>query len=139
MPSEKHFRHLEEYYHAGPCNQYYKPKLTISHGEAEVAVQARTDFFHGRGAVHGSVYFKMLDDAAYFAVNSLYEDAFVLTLSFNVYFVRPVKTGIMTARGKVVSRSPNLYVAESELVDEKGRLLARGIGNFSKTKARPKR
>ena len=26
----------------------------------------RPDFFHAAGAVHGSVYFKLLDDAAYF-------------------------------------------------------------------------
>jgi acyl-coenzyme A thioesterase PaaI-like protein len=34
---------------------------------------------HSIHAVHGSVYFKALDDAAFFAVNSLVEDVFVLT------------------------------------------------------------
>ena len=45
--------------------------------------------FHAAGAVHGSVYFKMLDDAAWFAVNSLLTDEFVVTASFTVYLTRP--------------------------------------------------
>jgi acyl-coenzyme A thioesterase PaaI-like protein len=41
----------------------------------------------------GSVYFKMLDDAAFFAVNSIVEDVFVYTVSLNVQLLRPVASG----------------------------------------------
>jgi hypothetical protein len=34
----------------------------------------RPDFFHAAHAVHGSVYFKALDDAAFFAVASLVQE-----------------------------------------------------------------
>lgn len=43
--------------------------------------------------VHGPVYFRALDDAGFFAVNSLVEDVFVLTASFNVNLFRPMKSG----------------------------------------------
>ena len=35
--------------------------------------------FHAAGAGHGTIYFKMLDDAAFYAANSMVEEQFVLT------------------------------------------------------------
>jgi uncharacterized protein (TIGR00369 family) len=93
----------------------------------------RPDFFHAAHAVHGSVYFKALDDAAFFAVNSLVMDVFVLTVTYNVYLTRPVTEGIMTAAGRVVSRSKNLFVAEAEIVDGRGRSVGRGSGSFMRS------
>ena len=79
---------------------------------------------------HGVVYFKALDDATFFAANSLVEDVFVLTVSFNLYFTRPVSEGEVVARGRVVSRSKRLYVAEGVIEDARGREIARGSGTF---------
>ena len=132
-----HWRALERIYQAAACNEYYRPRLTVSRGRAEVVIPVSPKFFHAAGAVHGSVYFKALDDAAYFAVNSLLPHAFVLTVSFNIYLVRPVSKGDMIARGEVVHQSTNLFLAQSELTDGRGRLLARGSGSFTKSKQRP--
>ncbi len=62
MP-EQHYRLLENMYHGAPTNRYYSPRLTVSHGAAEVRVAVKPDFLHSGHAVHGSVYFKCLDDA----------------------------------------------------------------------------
>jgi uncharacterized protein (TIGR00369 family) len=132
--SDEHHRKLERMYLGARTNEYYRPSIRISEGEATVRVPVRPDFHHPLGAVHGSVYFKLLDDAAFFAVSSLVEDVFVLTTSFNVYFTRPVRDGELTARGAVAHRSRRLWVAEAELVDEKGRALARGSGTFMKSR-----
>ena len=56
-----HYRRLERMYLAGSCNQYYQPQIKIEGGWAEVSIEIRPDFFHSGGAVHGSVYFKVLD------------------------------------------------------------------------------
>jgi uncharacterized protein (TIGR00369 family) len=80
--------------------------------------------------MHGSVYFKMLDDAAFFAANSQVEDVFVLTASFNLYFLRPVSEGRIRSEGRVTSRSRRLILAEARLEDDRGRELARGSGTF---------
>ncbi len=133
MPNEEHFLKLERMYAQAPLNDYYQPEMHVSEGRAEVIVPVRQDFFHAAGAVHGSVYFKALDDAAFFAVNSLVEDVFVLTVSFTVYLTRPISSGEMRATGKVVHRSRRLFVAESELVDSKGRKIARGSGTFMRS------
>lgn len=127
---EEHFRKLERMYASAPTNSYYQPALRIGAGTAEVVIQVRPDFFHAAGAVHGSVYFKVLDDAAFFAANSLVTDTFVLTVSFNVYLVRPVREGEMRSTGRVVHHSRRLLVAESVVTDTQGREVARGSGTF---------
>ncbi len=93
----------------------------------------REEFFHAAGAVHGSHYFKALDDAAFFAVASLVDDNFVLTASFNMYFERPVSAGTLTAIGKVIQRGRRVFLAESRLTDDDGCELARGSGTFMRS------
>ncbi len=90
--------------------------------------------FHAAGSLHGSVYFKGLDDAAFFAVSSVVRDVFVLTASFTVYLTRPVSGGVLRAEGRVTSRSRNLYVAESVLYLEPDREAARGSGTFMRSR-----
>ncbi len=126
----QHLRSLEALYATAPINRYFQPSLEIEHGKAELRMTVRPDFFHAAHAVHGSVYFKALDDAAFFAANSLVEDVFVLTASFNLYLLRPVTSGTMIATGTVVNQSRSIILAESVVVDEQGKQLARGSGSF---------
>lgn len=58
------------------------------------------------------------------------DDVFVLTASFNIYFLRPISAGVMTARGTVVSRTSRLIIGEGVLVDGDGKEIARGTGTF---------
>ena len=126
----EHFRRLERMYASAPINQYYRPSMHIEEGTAEVVIPVRDDFFHAAHAVHGVVYFKLLDDAAFFAANSLVPDVFVLTVSLTSYLTRPVTTGEMRATGRVVHQSRRLLIADAEVVDGEGRQLARGTGTF---------
>jgi len=131
--SEEHYRKLERMYASAPINEYFRPVLTVSEGAAEVLIPIRPDFFHAAKAVHGSIYFKALDDAAFFAVNSLVPDVFVLTVTYNIYLTRPVSEGTLRASGRVVNRSRQLFVAEAELMDDCGRPVGRGSGSFMKS------
>jgi uncharacterized protein (TIGR00369 family) len=130
---EEHHRRLERMYAAAPVNQYFAPSLRVSEGKAEITIEARRDFFHAANAVHGVVYFKLLDDAAFFAVNSLVHDVFVLTVSFNIYMTRPVSAGELKALGRVVHHARRLFIAESQLVNDKGQEIARGSGAFMRS------
>jgi uncharacterized protein (TIGR00369 family) len=133
MNNEEHFHKLNRMYIAAPINEFYAPSISISNGHAEILTEVKPEFFHAAGSLHGSVYFKLLDDAAFFAVNSLVEDFFVLTVSFNIYLTRPVIKGILVAKGQVVSRSVNYFVAESVLtVNDKE--VARGSGSFLRSR-----
>ena len=132
--NEEHYRKLERMYLSAPFNEIYRPELTITEGEAEVSFDAGPHLHHAGNAVHGSNYFKALDDAAFFAVNSLVEDVFVLTVTFNIQLLRPVSDGRMIARGKVVNAGRTVWIADSTLVDEQGRMLGRGTGTFMRSK-----
>jgi uncharacterized protein (TIGR00369 family) len=131
---EAHFRKLERMYRSSPLNRFIQPSLAVSLGRAELEIPVREDFFHAAHAVHGSIYFKALDDAAYFAVASLVEDVFVLTVSFTVHLERPVTEGVLLAAGNVVFEAKRIFVAESRLTDAEGRELARGTGNFMRSR-----
>jgi uncharacterized protein (TIGR00369 family) len=130
LNKEEHYRKLERMYLRAPINDYFKPQIAIGEGRAEITVPVRRDFFHAADAVHGSLYFKCLDDAAFFAVQSLVEDAFVLTVSFNIYLTRPISAGEMRAVGKVVHPSRRLIIAESTIRDSENQEIARGSGTF---------
>ncbi|HXZ28267.1 MAG TPA: PaaI family thioesterase [Terriglobales bacterium] len=131
---EGHYRMLEKMYAVAPINQYYAPRMKVSHGAAEVVIPIQEKFFHAAGAAHGSVYFKAMDDAAFFAVNSLVDDYFVLTATFSVYLIRPISGGEMRAVGTVVHKGGSFFIAESVLYDSEQREIARGNGTFVKSK-----
>ena len=57
----------------------------------------------------------------------------MVTVSFNLYFTRPASSGLMRAEGRLSHASSRLYIAESTLTDEQGKLLAQGSGTFMKT------
>jgi uncharacterized protein (TIGR00369 family) len=115
-------------------NAYYRPRLSIEKGRAELIIPVRPEFFHAAGAVHGAVYFKALDDAAYFAANSLVEDVCVLTVSFDVHLIRPIREGHLRAMARVLHYSPRLILAESLVFDARDREIARGTGNFMRSR-----
>ena len=50
----------------------------------EIDLTISDKYFHALNAIHGTVYFKLLYDAAFFAANSVVKDVFVLTSSFNL-------------------------------------------------------
>ncbi|WP_435334068.1 PaaI family thioesterase [Haloarchaeobius sp. TZWWS8] len=131
--NDEHFRKLERMYHEAPINQQYEGELTVAEGTAELALPVSEEFFIPNGTPHGSVYFKALDDAAYFAANSLVDDVFCLTTDFNVYFERPVSEGHINAAGRVVNDNPNQLIAEAVATDDDGNELARGSGTFRRS------
>jgi uncharacterized protein (TIGR00369 family) len=132
--SAEHFRRLERMYLSAPNNDYYRPDVDIAEGRATIRIAIRPEFFHAAGSVHGSIYFKAMDDAAFFAANSLVEDVFVLTTGFNLHLLRPVNGGTLTATGEVVSATRNLLIADATLTDDDDRTVGRGTGSFMRSR-----
>lgn len=132
-----HYRKLEQMYLKGATinsSFYETTTLEIEDQKAIITLEIAPKYFHALGAMHGSVYFKLLDDAAFFAVNSIVQDVFVLTTNYNINIVRPVSKGLIKAIGTVKFSSRNLWIAESTLYDEKGRTIAFGTGHFARSK-----
>jgi len=129
----EHFRKLERMYASAPINEHFQPVLTVASGRAEVRIPLRDDFHHSAGAVHGSLYFKALDDATFFAANSLVESVFVLTARFELDLLAPVSKGSLVATAWVSGEDDRRIYAEGELHDGEGKILARGKGHFARS------
>ena len=136
MNNNNHYQKLEEMYLKANINTdlYATTTVNIKEGYSEVGLTISKNYFHALGAIHGSVYFKLLDDAAFWAVNSIVYDFFCLTTSFNIHITKPVSSGKLLAKGTLKFKSKNIFFARSSLFNEKGDEIAFGTGSFCKSK-----
>ena len=133
LTQDEHYRALESMYLAAPVNEAYAPKIQVREGEAEISIELNPTMYHSAGAVHGSIYFHLLDSAAFFAANSLEQEVFVLTSSFTTYLTRPITKGTLKATGRVVNQTKNQWLVEAVATNE-GKEVARGSGVFVRGK-----
>lgn len=132
--AELHYRALERLYASAPVNRLFESRLAIeSEGRSRLVFQVTETSYHAAGAAHGTIYFKMLDDAAFYAANTLVTDRFLLTTSFNLHFTKPVRAGEVIAEGRWISGKRRVFVAEARLVDQEGEEIGRGTGTFMRS------
>lgn len=130
-----HWRALEGLYVSAPVNELFESRLEIvAEGRSRIHFNVTPACFHAAGAAHGTIYFKMLDDAAFYAANTLVTDRFLLTTSFNLLFTKPVKEGPVIAEGRWISGRRRVLVAEARLIDAEGEEVGRGTGTFQRSR-----
>ncbi|MCY7270934.1 MAG: PaaI family thioesterase [Sphingomonas bacterium] len=126
-----HLLSLESLYDSAPINRLFDSRLALATaGLSKIHFTVSPGAFHAAGAAHGTLYFKMLDDAAFYAANGLVTDRFLLTTAFNLHFTRPMREGPMIAEGKWISGKRRVFVAEARIIDADGEEFARGTGTF---------
>ena len=128
-----HFSALETLYRSAPINHLFASTIEIGEGFSRIHFEVDEKLFHAAGAAHGTIYFKMMDDAAFYACNSLVTDRFLLTTAFNLHFTRPLKGGPVVAEGRWESGRRRVFVADTRLVDSEGEVAARGTGTFMRS------
>jgi uncharacterized protein (TIGR00369 family) len=129
-----HYRALEALYASAPVNALFSSKLEIvGEGRSRIRFAVDERFHHAAAAAHGTIYFKMLDDAAFYAANSLVTDRFLLTTAFNLHFTKPIRTGEVVAEGRWVSGRRRVFIAEANLIDAEGEEIGRGTGTFMRS------
>lgn len=131
---EAHLRALEALYASAPINTLFRSHLSLPEsGRSEIRFTVDPEAFHAAGAAHGTLYFKMLDDAAFYAANGLVSDRFLLTTAFNLHFTKPMRGGEARAEGRWISGKRRVFVAEARIVDAGGEECARGTGTFMRS------
>lgn len=133
--ADLHHQALESLYGSAPVNRMFASRLEIpGQGLSRITFTVDESSHHAAGAAHGTIYFKMLDDAAFYAANTLATDRFLLTTSFNLHFTKPVRAGEVVAEGRWISGKRRVFVAEARLVDAEGDEIGRGTGTFMRSR-----
>jgi len=90
--------------------------------ELETGLQHR----HGGGVVQGGVITQIADAAMGMSLGTLQEDGlWNTTIELKINFLRPVIEGRLRAIGRVVEMKQTLFFSEADVVDDRGRLIAR--------------
>jgi uncharacterized protein (TIGR00369 family) len=98
----------------------------LENGEAIMEMVAGEQHSNPMGTLHGGILCDLADAAmgmAYFS--QLEEGESFTTLELKINYLRPFWTGRLVAHGRVVSRGKTVGMTECEIVDERGRLIAK--------------
>lgn len=134
MDEDRHYRALERMYLAAPFNRIFQPSISVSKERSVVDIEVTESLFHAAEAVHGAVYFKLMDDAAFFAASSIERDYFMLTASFKTRFTRPISSGSMRSIGSVLKIDRKHVTAKAIVYDGDGLEIGKGSGVFVRGK-----
>lgn len=137
MDNTQHYLFLESLYKQAPIVEKLYPatQIQVRNGFARIEWPVEARFHHAAGSLHGSAYFRLLDDAAYFAASSRETDYFLLTASFELHFLRPVSGGELYSEGRVIDQAGSRFIlAESRLYNQEGEIVAKGSGTFARSR-----
>ena len=70
-----------------PMHQGLSLNVSLTNGTATLSIIAHKEICNLVGTLHGSYYFKMMDDACFFAALSLKKHHFVATANFNINYL----------------------------------------------------
>ena len=105
-----------------------------SPGQAEISFDAGPHHVNLQGLVHGGMLATLADTAMGLAVRTQLEPGRRhVTVNLSVEFLTPGRAGRIVARGRTVKIGRQLGFAEADVVDDRGRLLARARSTLSVT------
>ena len=95
----------------------------------EIAVQ--TKHLQPFGVVHGGVFSSIIDAAAFWALfGEIPEETGMTTVDLKLNYLAPAKDGTLIARGSKIKLGKTLGLAEAEVKDQDGRVLAHGTSTL---------
>jgi uncharacterized protein (TIGR00369 family) len=99
----------------------------VEEGRVVFRCEPREEHYNPIGGVHGGLYATLADSAAACAVHSTLQEGIAYTsVDLSIKFLRPVTaaTGMIRAVGTVRNKGRRTALAQAELFDPTGRLLA---------------
>ena len=111
---------------AAPVAQLIGFRITsVEAGRVEVELEAGPQHSSPPGTLHGGVLCDIADAAMGMALFSLLDEgrAFA-TVELKINFLKPVRTGLLTAVGTVVKQGRTISLCRCDVTDEQGSLVA---------------
>lgn len=101
-------------------------------GGAEVRLEIKEHALNSLGVAHGGVICTLVDHAIGAAVGfALGRTRQAVTAELKVNLLAPTTSGTLIARGRLIREGKRLIVGEAEVVDQDGRLVAKGLGTWA--------
>lgn len=108
---------------------------SVEPGRAVFDLEAGPQHWNPMGGLHGGILCDLTDAAMGIAfASTLAEGETFATVELKINFLRPVKQGLLTAEGWVVSGGRTLGYTEAEVRDENGRLIAKASSTCKKVR-----
>jgi acyl-CoA thioesterase len=105
----------------------------VGKGTATLGLSVRKELTQNHGVVHGGAIASLIDTAIAFAIISLLAPAEkVTTVDLTISYVRPLTSGRITARAKVVRSGRRHFVSAADLFDGDGKLAATALSTYIK-------
>ena len=103
--------------------------LDVGTSTLEIAVEEK--HLQPYGIVHGGVFASIIDAAAFWAGFAELDENFgMTTVEIKVNYLAPAKTGRLVARGRRIRLGKTLALAEAQVTDPDGKLLATGTATM---------
>ncbi len=100
--------------------------LSAGGGQSTIELEAGPQHANPMGTLHGGVLCDVADAAMGSALASLLDDGeSFTTLELKINYLRPFWTGTLRAAGRVVQQGHTVSLAECDVLDTQGRLVAR--------------
>ena len=105
--------------------------VLMQDGQAEMSWTPTPDMANPFGSVHGGIIATIIDEVTGAAVMSSIEAGSAPTVSMNVEYLHAIPIGgTYTAVGEIVRMGRAMAIADGRILNEEGKLLARGTCIF---------
>lgn len=109
--------------------------MTISNGTADLTMSLGTEYEQALGSVHGMIFFKVVDETAFYAAQSLVPDVWLTTASVHMNITGPLSSGsTVAAHAQVLHQTRSSFIVESRVTNAAGDLVAQATVTMVRTK-----
>ncbi len=115
-----------------PYHQWAGTELvSFAPGVVTIRMPLKPHHLNPQGIVHGGVLAGILDTACGMSLRSLLpRDRSHRTVQISITYLKPGRSGTLSATGRAVHKGRSLGYSEAEVRDDAGRLLARAAATF---------
>lgn len=124
---------LRKIYENSPFNNLLGIKLAeFEEGKVVYSLETRPSHLNVNQAIHGGVYFTLLDSVMGATIRSVVKLP-IVTINTSINYFTPVANGeTMLAKANIIQEGGSIVTAEGTIEDENGNVFAKATGTFKK-------
>jgi uncharacterized protein (TIGR00369 family) len=131
-PNPEYVSELIDIVNNSPFPDHMSMKLvSIAMDTAVIELRAGRCHLQPYGIVHGGVFATLIDTATFWsAFMRIPEDAGLVNIDLKLNYLKPFEKGLLRAEGRAIRSGNSISYAESNVLDENGKLIAHGTSTL---------